>query len=132
MHGTTVIPVCDLTWLFFQPGDVKVNKITGDSIFLPLFPSSPYAFMMERIPPNKFYFKHCVHACYVTSDFVRPYGLWPTRLPCPWDSPAKNTGVAAFPSLGDLHDPGIEPTSLTSLALAGGFFTTSTTCEALF
>ena len=37
-----------------------------------------------------------------------------------------------FPSLGDLHDPGIEPTSLTSLALAGVFFTTSTTCEALF
>ena len=29
-----------------------------------------------------------------------------------------------FPSLGDLLDPGIEPTSLMSLALAGGFFTT--------
>ena len=28
---------------------------------------------------------------------------------------------------GDLPDPGIEPTSLMSLALAGGFFTTSTT-----
>ena len=30
-----------------------------------------------------------------------------------------------FPSLGDLPNPGIEPTSLTSPALAGGFFTTS-------
>ena len=30
----------------------------------------------------------------------------------------------SFPSLGDLPDPGIEPTSLTSPALAGGFFTT--------
>ena len=29
-----------------------------------------------------------------------------------------------FPSRGDLLDPGIEPTSLISLALAGGFFTT--------
>ena len=32
-----------------------------------------------------------------------------------------------FPSPRDLSDPGIEPTSLTSLALTGGFFTTSAT-----
>ena len=32
------------------------------------------------------------------------------------------------PSPGDLSDPGIEPLSLASPALAGGFFTTSTTC----
>ena len=31
------------------------------------------------------------------------------------------------PSPGDLPDPGIKPTSLTSPALAGGFFTTSAT-----
>ena len=30
-----------------------------------------------------------------------------------------------FPSPGDLPNPGMEPTSLLSLALAGGFFTTS-------
>ena len=35
------------------------------------------------------------------------------------------------PPPGDLPDPGIEPTSLRSPALAGGFFTTSTTWEAL-
>ena len=29
-----------------------------------------------------------------------------------------------FPSPGDLPDPGTEPTSLTSPALVGGFFTT--------
>ena len=34
-----------------------------------------------------------------------------------------------FPTPGDLPDPGIEPTSLTSPALAGGFFTTSATWE---
>ena len=33
-----------------------------------------------------------------------------------------------FPPTGDLLDPGIEPTFLISLALAGGFFTTRTTC----
>ena len=34
-----------------------------------------------------------------------------------------------FPSPGDLSDPGIEPESLTSPALAGRFFTTSATWE---
>ena len=36
-----------------------------------------------------------------------------------------------FPSPGDLPDLGIEPMSLMSPALAGEFFTTSTTWEAL-
>ena len=35
-----------------------------------------------------------------------------------------------FHSLGDLPDPGMEPRSLMSPALAGEFFTTSTTWEA--
>ena len=34
------------------------------------------------------------------------------------------------PPPGDLHDPGIKPSSLLSPPLAGGFFTTSTTWEA--
>ena len=28
---------------------------------------------------------------------LRPCGLWPARLLCPWDSPGKNTGVVAIP-----------------------------------
>ena len=36
-----------------------------------------------------------------------------------------------FPTPEDLSDPGIEPASLMSSALAGGFFTTGTTWEAL-
>ena len=36
-----------------------------------------------------------------------------------------------FPSPGDLHDPGMESGSLTSLALAGGFVSTSAAREAL-
>ena len=35
-----------------------------------------------------------------------------------------------FPSPGDLPDPGLEPASPVSPALAGGFFTTSSTWEA--
>ena len=37
-----------------------------------------------------------------------------------------------FPSPGDLLDPGIELESLRSLALAGGFFTTSATFYLFF
>ena len=40
------------------------------------------------------FFYHCY--CQVTSvmsDSVRPHRWQPTRLPCPWDSPGKNTGV---------------------------------------
>ena len=29
----------------------------------------------------------------VESHSVRPHGLQPTRIPCPWDSPGKSTGV---------------------------------------
>ena len=35
-----------------------------------------------------------------------------------------------FPPPGDLPEPGIEPASLVSLALANGFFTTNATWEA--
>jgi len=36
-----------------------------------------------------------------------------------------------FLTPGNFPDPGIKPASLVSYALAGGFFTTSTTWEAL-
>ena len=37
----------------------------------------------------------CCCCCIVSvvSDSVRPHRRPPTRLPCPWDSPGKNTGV---------------------------------------
>ena len=38
----------------------------------------------------------CCYCCWVASvvsDSVRPHRRQPTRLPCPWDSPGKNTGV---------------------------------------
>ena len=42
-------------------------------------------------------------------------------LLCPWDSPGKSTGVGlSFPPPGDLPNPGFEPTSHVSPALAGG------------
>ena len=39
--------------------------------------------------------KHCCCCCVtsVVSDSVRPHRQQATRLPCPWDSPGKSTGV---------------------------------------
>ena len=47
------------------------------------------------------------------------------------NSPGRTTGVSYhFLLQGNLPNPGIQPTSLASLALAGGFFTTSATWKA--
>ena len=37
----------------------------------------------------------CV-SCSVMSDSLQPHGPQPTRLPCLWDSPGKNTGVTCY------------------------------------
>ena len=57
-------------------------------------------------------------------------GLSSATLLCPWDSLGKNTGVGCHALQGDLSHPGIEPASLTSPALAGGFFTISAALNA--
>ena len=33
------------------------------------------------------------YACSVLSDFLRPHGRQPTRLPCPWNFPGKNPEI---------------------------------------
>ena len=69
----------------------------------------------------------CVCVCWVTSvmsNSLRPYGLQPAKLLCPWDSPGKNTRVGCHALLqGDIPDPGIEPMSLMFPALAHRFLT---------
>ena len=35
----------------------------------------------------------CCYVASVVSDSVQPHRRQPNRLPCPWDSPGKNTGV---------------------------------------
>ena len=46
------------------------------------------------------------------SDSLRPHGLSPTRLLCPWDSPGKNTGVGGHALL-----QGIFPNQGSNLGL---------------
>ena len=64
----------------------------------------------------------------VMSDSLQLHGLYSTRLLHPWDFLGKNIGVGChFLLQGNLPNPRTEPESLTSPALAGGFFTTSAT-----
>ena len=65
-------------------------------------------------------------------DSVQPYELQPIRFLCPWDSPGKNTGVGCRALLQEIFlIQRLNPHLLRLPALAGGFFTTSTTWEAL-
>ena len=77
---------------------------------------------------SKWYWVSCMPVCQVSSvmsNSLRPHGLQPARLLCPWDSAGKNTGVGChFLLKGIFSHSGIKPTFLVSLALAGGFFTT--------
>ena len=51
-----------------------------------------------------------VLSCSVVSDSLRPCGLQPTRLFCPWDSPGKYTGVGChFLPQGVFHTQGLNP-----------------------
>ena len=65
----------------------------------------------------------CLTLCYPI-DYSQPgssvHGILQARI-LEW---------VAIPSSGGSSNPGVEPMSLTSPALAGGFFTTSTTWEA--
>ena len=67
------------------------------------------------------------------SDSVRPHRWQPTRLPCPWDSPGKNTGVGSCSVMSNslrIHSlysawnsPG-QNTGFCSLSLLQGIFPT--------
>ena len=63
------------------------------------------------------------------SDSLRPHGLQPARLLCPWDSRREYWSGLPSPSLGELPDTGIKPESLMSPGLAGKFLTTGATWE---
>ena len=45
------------------------------------------------MPWSCLYYNHISEVTSVMSDSVRPHRRQPTRLPRPWDSPGKNTGV---------------------------------------
>ena len=55
-----------------------------------------FVFLCDYLYTHKLAHAPCCCCCYVASvvsDSVRPQRRQPIRLPCPWDSPGKNTGV---------------------------------------
>ena len=68
---------------------------------------------------------HCCSAT-IVPDSLWPYGLWSSRLLCPWDSPGKNTGIGCHALL----QKSSWPRDHQSPALAGWFFTISASWEA--
>ena len=56
--------------------------------------------------------------------FATPWTIYPTTFLCPWGFFRQEYwSRLPCPPPGDIPDPGTEPTSLMSPALAGGFFT---------
>ena len=73
--------------------------------------------------PSRIYAK--LLSCSVMSDSLRPPWIVTYKTPLSMGFPRQEywSGLPSLPP-GDLPDPGIEPTSLMSPALAGGFFAT--------
>ena len=59
----------------------------------------------------------CVLSRFSRANSLQPYGLYPTRLLCPWDSPDKNTGVGCHALLQGIFLTQEEPTSPVAPAL---------------
>ena len=80
-------------------------SILQSSAFLMVQLSHPYMTTGKTIPFTRWTFvgkvmsllfnmlSAAAAAKSLQSDSVRPHRRQPTRLPCPWDSPGKNTGV---------------------------------------
>ena len=123
--GPSLLPQLPLCWLLLcLPAFAFSDKQARHSAVsrLPLKPS----LTQRPLPLHRYERSVLSHS--VVSDSSQPHGLYAARLLCSWDFIGKNTGMGwHFLLQGDLPDPGIQPASLTSPALAGGFFTTRAT-----
>ena len=113
------------------------NTSEGKSFRTILYFANFLSQMMSLFQKNESVLKQdylcvCMLTHSVISNSLWPQGLQPTRLLCPWNSPGKKywSGLP-FPSPGDLPDSGMECASLAPSALAGRFFTSGITWEAL-
>ena len=70
------------------------ERRTKGMILWPLLLPSCHTAQTQRVPGVHLSVRaSCMLSCSVTSDSLRPHGLEPARLVCPWDFPSKNTGV---------------------------------------
>ena len=91
----------EVSCFFDEPANVG-NLISGSSVFsktsLNIWKFTVHILLKPGLENFEYYFTSvccCCCCCIasVVSDSVRPHRRQPTRLPRPWDSPGKNTGV---------------------------------------
>ena len=62
-------------------------------------PPLPAMLPLSLVPTERGLHIRCLQcvcvSCSVMSDSLRPHGLEPTKLFCPWNSPGKNTEVGS-------------------------------------
>ena len=80
-------------WNTYLNWHVEASKSLQGSQIASLEDSLPKTQEVSTTKDCKIIIKTACQVASVLSDSVRPHGLQPTRLLCPWDSPGKNTGV---------------------------------------
>ena len=90
----------------------------------PCTPVSLHACMSHELLSPYVHACACVCMCSVVSDSATLWTMIHQASLSMGFPRQKYWNGLRFPSLGNLPNPGIEPTSLVSLALARGFFTT--------
>ena len=79
--------------LWTTAGEVLSFLTASETFLTNAWIQSGWVAPIRGIPPYHLTQPCCCYGTSVMSDSVRPHRRQPTRLPCPWDSPGKNTGV---------------------------------------
>ena len=79
--------------LWTTAGEVLSFLTASETFLTNAWIQSGWVAPIRGIPPYHLTQPCCCYGTSVMSDSVRPHRRQPNRLPCPWDSPGKNTGV---------------------------------------
>ena len=85
--------ICVFTY-GYGPHHTSRSYESNDFVLIPAaFPEPDNKEPDREAPPTYWWELPLDTVTAVVSDSLRPHGLWPARLLCPWDFPGKNTGV---------------------------------------
>ena len=93
----------------------RLEKLASNRHFSSTWPLGLWKLQVSWLKPGSIAAHSALWACMyavtsVVSDSLRPFGLWPARLLCPWNSPGKNTGVGCYALLqGIFPTRGLNP-----------------------
>ena len=104
----TLVAINGSTWEETPRGD----QLVFETLLLRVLSVSRYCRLQSSLL-SSLLFMHLV-----ISDSLRPQGLQPARLPCPWDSPGKNTGVDCHSLLQGIFflDLPVDPTHVSCIS----------------